>query len=185
MYSASLSEPPAYLMASDVFMSEILAHSNSDYKPTKKINATVPVMELKDRIKEAMDGAGLKPLQLAKACKVTSGAVTQWTQGTTKSLKADTASKMEKATGYRADWILYGTGEKKVGAALPPAPENLAFDEGTLLDMFRRVPKQGNTRSILLTQLLQKIADVLQETRQSPEPGQAVNPKKQSAKSRT
>ena len=74
-------------------------------------------MELKDRIREAMDGAGLKPLQLARATKKSSGAVTQWIDGTTKSLKAETASALEKATGYRADWIVTGKGEKKVTTA--------------------------------------------------------------------
>lgn len=51
-------------------------------------------MSLKQRIREAMDGAGLKPLQLANATGVSSGAVTHWLDGATKSLKAAAASEL-------------------------------------------------------------------------------------------
>lgn len=63
-----------------------------------------------------MEGAGLKPLQLAKATKKTSGAVTQWLTGQTKSLKAETANALEKATGYSANWLITGNGEKLLPA---------------------------------------------------------------------
>lgn len=70
-------------------------------------------MSLSDRIKEAMDSAGLSPADLARATKRTPGAVTQWLDGTTKSLKADTANMIEIATGYRSAWLVTGMGAKK------------------------------------------------------------------------
>jgi transcriptional regulator with XRE-family HTH domain len=74
-------------------------------------------MELKDRIREAMQSAGLKPLQLANAAGVSSGAVTHWLGGATKSLKADTANRIAQATGYSVEWLTTGTGDKKPSAA--------------------------------------------------------------------
>jgi SOS-response transcriptional repressor LexA len=69
-------------------------------------------MGLSDRIKEAM--GGLKPAELARAADVTNAAVTMWLDGSTKSLKAETANKIEMATGYRAAWIVTGKGPKLV-----------------------------------------------------------------------
>lgn len=56
-------------------------------------------MALKDRIREAMEGAELKPADLARATGKSAGAVTQWLDGTIKSLKAETAELMQQATG--------------------------------------------------------------------------------------
>lgn len=74
----------------------------------------IHAMQLKDRIREAMDGAGMSPADLARATKRTPGAVTQWLDGTTKSLKAETASRIEQATGYCATWIATGKGPRKL-----------------------------------------------------------------------
>lgn len=69
-------------------------------------------MTLADRIKEAMDFAGMSAADLARATKRTPGAVTQWLDGSTKSLKADTANMIESATGYRSAWLVTGKGSK-------------------------------------------------------------------------
>ena len=172
MYSANLSDPPQYLMASDVFMSEILAHSNSDYKPTKKINVTVEPMELKDRIREAMDGAGLKKLQFANKMGKSSGAVTQWLQGTTKALKAETASKMEQVTGYRADWIVTGKGEKKAGGPRPIITDPQFSPEATVLAGWLDMPP-ADQRLSALNELGNTIAPWLQGIQ--PMPSQSVS----------
>jgi hypothetical protein len=68
------------------------------------------MLTLADRIKEAFGNR--KPAEIARAVKRSKGAVTQWLDGTTKSLKADTADAMETATGYRAAWIISGKGPK-------------------------------------------------------------------------
>ena len=59
-----------------------------------------------------MEGAGLKPLQFAKATGVSSGAVTHWLDGATKSLNAETALRIQDVTGYSASWLITGRGEK-------------------------------------------------------------------------
>lgn len=73
----------------------------------------IEAMELKDRIKEAMDGAKLTKAAFSRAAKVSPGAVTQWLTGETKSLKASTAGRIESATGYRSGWLVNGTLPKK------------------------------------------------------------------------
>lgn len=74
-------------------------------------------MELKDRLREVMEGAGLKKLQLSKAAGVSSGAVTQWLDGSTKAIKSDKAANLQAKTGYSAVWIATGVGEKLVATA--------------------------------------------------------------------
>jgi transcriptional regulator with XRE-family HTH domain len=77
-------------------------------------------MGLAGRIKEAIegarnpDGSTKTKAQIARECDVSSGAVSQWLSGETKSLKGETAIALEAATGYRAYWLLHGKGPKKV-----------------------------------------------------------------------
>jgi len=74
-------------------------------------------MLLKDRIKEAIDGAGISAADLARATKSTNAAVTFWLNGATKTLKGEKAAMIELATGYNAQWIVSGKGQKKVNTA--------------------------------------------------------------------
>lgn len=72
-------------------------------------------MALKDRIREAM--GALTAADLARATDSTPPAVKFWLDGTTKSLKAEKAARIEQATGYRASWIVTGRGPKRVDNA--------------------------------------------------------------------
>ena len=119
---------------------------------------TVRNFRLKDRIKEAMEGAGLKKLQFANKVGVSSGAVTQWITGQTKSLKADTASRMEIATGYRAEWIVTGRGNKRasqavqqsgLNQAVTPVQEQTATDPlRSLRSVYDEVPVEFRRRAL-------------------------------------
>jgi phage repressor protein C with HTH and peptisase S24 domain/transcriptional regulator with XRE-family HTH domain len=71
-----------------------------------------PMSTLAERIREAMEG--MSPADLSRAAKVTPGAVSQWLDGTIKSLKGETAARLEAATGYRSAWILTGEGPKRL-----------------------------------------------------------------------
>jgi len=75
-------------------------------------------MTLADRIREAM--GDMSAADIARATKKTPGAVTQWLDGTTKSLKAETAAMLQAATGYSASWLATGKGQKKPN--LSPEP---------------------------------------------------------------
>lgn len=95
---------------------------------------------LADRIREAFGTA--KPAEIARATKKTKGAVTQWLDGTTKSLKGDTATRMEAATGYRAAWILTGVGPKKLVQTGETVFDQLTAAERSLLTNFRALPDE-------------------------------------------
>jgi len=71
-------------------------------------------MNLAERIKEAIAHSRKTQAQIATETNKSAGAVTQWLDGTTKSLRAETAAALERATGYRAAWLVTGKGPKLV-----------------------------------------------------------------------
>jgi phage repressor protein C with HTH and peptisase S24 domain len=73
------------------------------------------MMSLKDRIREAM--GKMSQAELARAAGVTDATVTFWLDGTTKSIKGEKAVLLERATGYRANWLITGKGPKRVEPA--------------------------------------------------------------------
>jgi transcriptional regulator with XRE-family HTH domain len=139
-------------------------------------------MELKDRIREAMEGAKLRPLQLAHACGVSSGAVTHWLDGRTKSLKAETAENIQAATGYSASWIVNGSGPKLMHeASEKPLPQSgLSPSAIELAILYDLIPIADRIRrAIAYNAATAAILDVLQGQDAS---GQATpGHKKQSA----
>lgn len=80
------------------------------------LGVLIPPMGLAERIREAMGSR--TAAELARLVKVTPASVTFWLDGTTKSLKAETAAVLEAATGYRAQWIVTGKGPKLVSEAV-------------------------------------------------------------------
>lgn len=75
---------------------------------------------LSDRIREAM--GKMSPAELARSAEVTPATVTFWLNGTTKSIKGEKAVLVEKATGYRANWLITGKGSKRIDSAQPLDP---------------------------------------------------------------
>lgn len=69
-------------------------------------------MTLAERIREAIQHSGKSQAQIATDTGKSPGAVTQWLDGSTKSLRADTAAALERATGYNAAWLVTGKGPK-------------------------------------------------------------------------
>lgn len=67
-------------------------------------------MTLAERVMEAI--GPIKPAELARAMKMSPGAVSQWRNGGIKSLRVETAAKLEKITGYSAVWLGSGKGPK-------------------------------------------------------------------------
>jgi transcriptional regulator with XRE-family HTH domain len=82
-------------------------------------------MGLAKRIKEVMGDLG--PSEFARACGVSPAAVTQWLKADTKALKAEPVAHMEAKFGYRASWIVFGKGPKKIESQ-PEVPWNLSED---------------------------------------------------------
>lgn len=75
---------------------------------------------LSDRIREAM--GKMSPADLARSAEVTPATVTFWLNGTTKSIKGEKAVLVEKATGYRANWLITGKGSKRIESTQPLDP---------------------------------------------------------------
>lgn len=66
------------------------------------------------RIKEARTGAGLKKIDLARACGLSSAAITKWEADRVDDLRIANLFALEDLTGYRARWIGLGQLPKKV-----------------------------------------------------------------------
>jgi phage repressor protein C with HTH and peptisase S24 domain len=99
------------------------------------------VTSLSDRIKEAM--GKMSPAELARAAEVTQAAVTFWLDGSTKSIKGENALALERATGYRANWLISGKGPKRTDSAQPfdPQPQYAGRRSGA-----RSIPIVGTAR---------------------------------------
>lgn len=74
-------------------------------------------MELKERISEALRIAGKSPTQVAAETGVSDSAISQLLSGKTKTLRADTAVRIEAATGVRTMWLVTGEGQQLVDGA--------------------------------------------------------------------
>lgn len=61
-----------------------------------------------------------RPSEVARAIGRTPSAISQLMDGTTKSLKAETAERLQQVTGYRSAWLVSGRGPKMVGGNVEP-----------------------------------------------------------------
>lgn len=93
--------------------------------PLKDLAGLIQPMGLAKRIEEVMGDLG--PSEFARACGVSPASVTFWLSGDTKALKAAPVASMEEKFGYRASWIVFGRGPKKVDGA-PEVPWELSED---------------------------------------------------------
>jgi SOS-response transcriptional repressor LexA len=83
-------------------------------------------MTLAERITEAILGSGMRPVEVARAAGRSPSAISQLMDGTTKSLKAETAERLQQVTGYRSTWLVSGTGPKRVSGNTEPGPSLFA-----------------------------------------------------------
>ncbi len=146
--------------------------------PLNDLSGLICIMSLKDRVKEAMDDAGISAADLARATKSTNAAVTFWLNGQTKTLKGEKAAMIETATGYNAQWIISGKGEKKkatgtAAVALPSltvtasatnqAPE-LTEQCKSVMAMLATLPDDP----VIRYQVLGQLAEIVARARGSP-----------------
>lgn len=81
--------------------------------------------QLTNRIVEAIDSTDLKDAEIARQAGVSRTAVYQWRAGLIKGIRAETATNLEKVTGYSAVWITTGRGEKFASGELSDAILNV------------------------------------------------------------
>lgn len=125
---------------------------------------------MNDRISEAIEASGKTKAEISRLCGVTNAAVTHWLTGDTKTLKADQALALARATGYRADWLLHGRGPKLANDAAEPYwpfpkialarfaaldRDDQGYCQRVLLDAVEKCEKSKNTEAEFL-ELLQK-----------------------------
>jgi hypothetical protein len=67
---------------------------------------------LAERIAEAIQYSGKLNKHIAVECGVTPAAVTGWLNGDIQSLKSRSAALLGAATGYRTEWIVFGSGPR-------------------------------------------------------------------------
>ena len=66
-------------------------------------------MDISDRIARAVELSKKSRAQLAAEIGVSPSAISQWINGGIKTLKAESASALERATGVRSAWLIDGT----------------------------------------------------------------------------
>ena len=74
-------------------------------------------MELKNRLAEALAIAKKSPTQLAADTGLSDSAISQLLSGKTKGLRANSAVKIEAATGVRSTWLITGEGPMLVSSS--------------------------------------------------------------------
>jgi len=72
---------------------------------------SIPSKTLKDRVRFAMERAGLSQVELADRAGVTRSTVSNWLLGRSASVKTNVAGSLAKALNVSAEWLMYGTGD--------------------------------------------------------------------------
>jgi len=80
-------------------------------------------MNRHERIARAIKDSGKSKSEIAKLCDVAPSAVTQWINGESKTLKAESVFALAKATGYRAEWLTFGVGPERDGVQVAGQPD--------------------------------------------------------------
>ncbi|WP_069086579.1 LexA family transcriptional regulator [Pseudomonas sp. TCU-HL1] len=93
-------------------------------------------MQQNERISRAIQLSGKRKREIADECGVAPSAITQWINGETKALKAESVFALAKATGFRAEWLANGTGperEDEPSAASPgPSSDSMQVRTGSV-----------------------------------------------------
>lgn len=84
-------------------------------------------MNLTERIKLAIRQSGKTKKALASAVGVSPSAVTQWTNGSTKSFEGENLVKVARFLGVSPDWLASGTGEMKPAKVATEVDEHSDF----------------------------------------------------------
>lgn len=84
--------------------------------PLNDLDGSIDGMtSLRERIAEAM--GKMSQAEFARLAGVSDSAVKFWLDGSTKSIKGENAVKIERGTGYSANWLIAGKGPKRVDPA--------------------------------------------------------------------
>lgn len=90
-------------------------------------------MNLQDRLAEAIRHSNKSRKQLAAEIGVSTSAISQVMTGAVKTLKGQTAAKIEAATGVRAAWLVTGEGPKLVSEEGNVSPSKIGIKKIPLI----------------------------------------------------
>lgn len=105
----------------------------------KELHGPIEAMALKDRIKTAMEEAGITSAELARRTRYTEATVSHWLSGRTKTLKGESATRIGKATGFNEKWLIDGRGERKPSTR--PAAQQEQVSAERYSDLAHRLAK--------------------------------------------
>lgn len=94
-------------------MNILLSTLNEKSSPLHEKNAKLTYMKnltVAERVKYAMDKAGIQPAGLAKAAGISRSAVSQWVRGETKTIKAKNLLAIANFLKVRFEWLETGAG---------------------------------------------------------------------------
>ena len=74
-----------------------------------------------ERLKKAMEEAGMSPADLARAVGASTASVSEWTNGITRELKATNSERVCAALKINHRWLILGKGPMRPGVAEPYA----------------------------------------------------------------
>ena len=115
---------------------------------------------MKDRISEAINSTGLSNVEFARRMGKSKGVVTQWLDGTIKTLKADTAHRMQEVTGYRSDWLVFERGEKLVDALHPDASMQTVNRSHWAVHLFEKFGEEDDAGYLTDDELFGRLSDL-------------------------
>lgn len=101
---------------------------------------------LANRIQEILD-AGFTQADLYRAAGVTKGTSNQWLNGGIKSIKLQYAQGIQTLTGFSAEWLVTGKGEKRLNKISAAHPEDTPQDDVVYVPESKIEFSAGNGRT--------------------------------------
>lgn len=129
---------------------------------------------LAERIKQVIEESGLSPAEISRRLGVSRAAVSGWSNGAVKNVRAKHVYALAKLTGIRAEWISLGTGNKYQADPQQVQPESTGGEmlcdleyvtnrEHDLLQLFRRLPVEAQEMLIATGTAFKTQVDVSQK----------------------
>jgi transcriptional regulator with XRE-family HTH domain len=119
-----------------------------------KVFRLLTMTTLQDRIREALDKAKMKPVDLAKLCGVERATVSFWMRGETKNMKGDNLTRAARALRIDPHWL--ATGERSPNSAIIHAKETNTSAEYRLLQKFNAMTEEDQDRTIAIIDVFLK-----------------------------
>jgi transcriptional regulator with XRE-family HTH domain len=107
---------------------------------------------LSNRIRKALNYAGLSQAELSERINVSESTVSQWLSGETKTIKSSNASKVARACGVNLNWIATGEGSMLGKQTSPNSLEN-SPDFRKLAHLYFKSDSRGRETILSIAQI--------------------------------